>query len=268
MSWQGCPNVPRLNVPHACICTAVARTCGTYNRVTSGHSGGDIGVSNHASQAMLSLVHMAGCLWRVYPLAGLVTMVLQDLLSLVGSHRQHRACCMSPMNTGPAVCPCACLSHRPLILQIYILSAFSEIGLRWVPQNPNDDYSTLVQAMAWCREATSHYLNQCWPKSLSSYGVTRPQWVKTCGHVHAVAQCLSWCDGATCMMCHPYMQDLLLVLALYWLTFHLAALLVLSKSRNWPHYIYLYSWKISRVYENISLINTSNQTTSDIRGPF
>ena len=38
-----------------------------------------------------------------------------------------------------------------------------------------DDQSTLVQVMAWCRQATSHYLNQCWPRSLPPYGVTRPQ---------------------------------------------------------------------------------------------
>ena len=31
--------------------------------------------------------------------------------------------------------------------------------------------------MAWCRRATSHYLSQCWPRSLSPYGVSRPQWV-------------------------------------------------------------------------------------------
>ena len=29
--------------------------------------------------------------------------------------------------------------------------------------------------MAWCRQAPSHYLSQCWPRSLSPYGVTRPQ---------------------------------------------------------------------------------------------
>ena len=34
------------------------------------------------------------------------------------------------------------------------------------------------QVMACCRQATSHYLNQCWPRSVSPYGVTRPQWVK------------------------------------------------------------------------------------------
>ena len=29
--------------------------------------------------------------------------------------------------------------------------------------------------MAWCLQAKSHYLSQCWPRSLSPYGVTRPQ---------------------------------------------------------------------------------------------
>ena len=36
--------------------------------------------------------------------------------------------------------------------------------------NHVDDKSTLVQAMAWCCRATSHYLNQCWPRSLTPYG--------------------------------------------------------------------------------------------------
>ena len=31
--------------------------------------------------------------------------------------------------------------------------------------------------MAWCSQAASHYLSQCWPRSLLPYGVTRPQWV-------------------------------------------------------------------------------------------
>ena len=42
-----------------------------------------------------------------------------------------------------------------------------------------DDQSTLVQVMAWCRQATSHYLSQCWSRSLSPYGVTRPEWVNS-----------------------------------------------------------------------------------------
>ena len=32
--------------------------------------------------------------------------------------------------------------------------------------------------MVWCHQATSHYLTQCLPRSASTYGVTRLQWVK------------------------------------------------------------------------------------------
>ena len=52
-----------------------------------------------------------------------------------------------------------------------------ESVLIWMSLDFTDDQSTLVQVMAWCRQATSHYLGQCWPRSLSPYGVTRPQWV-------------------------------------------------------------------------------------------
>ena len=53
-----------------------------------------------------------------------------------------------------------------------------EIALIWMPLDFSDDQSTLVQAMAWCCQATSHYLSQCWPRSLSPCGVTGPEWVK------------------------------------------------------------------------------------------
>ena len=42
--------------------------------------------------------------------------------------------------------------------------------------------SKLAQVMAWCRQATSHYLSQCWPRSLSPYGVTRLQSVDSWRH--------------------------------------------------------------------------------------
>ena len=50
----------------------------------------------------------------------------------------------------------------------------NEIALRWMPLEITDDKSTLVQVMAWCRQATSHYLSQCWPRPMSPYGVSRP----------------------------------------------------------------------------------------------
>ena len=51
--------------------------------------------------------------------------------------------------------------------------------LRWMPGNLVVDQSTLAQVMAWCHEATSHYLSQCLPRSMSPYGTTRPQWVNS-----------------------------------------------------------------------------------------
>ena len=40
--------------------------------------------------------------------------------------------------------------------------------------------------MAWCHQATSHYLSQCWHRSMSPYGVTRPQWVKAGCHIYVL----------------------------------------------------------------------------------
>ena len=42
-----------------------------------------------------------------------------------------------------------------------------------------DPKSTSFQVMAWCRQATSHYLSQCWHSFMLPYGVTRPQSVNT-----------------------------------------------------------------------------------------
>ena len=56
-----------------------------------------------------------------------------------------------------------------------------EIALIWMPLDFTDDQSTLVQVMAWCHQATNHYLSQCWPRFLSPYGITGPQWVKVQG---------------------------------------------------------------------------------------
>ena len=53
------------------------------------------------------------------------------------------------------------------------------IAVRWMSFVLIDDKSTLVQLMAWCRQATSHYQSQCWPSFMSPYGVTRPQWVNS-----------------------------------------------------------------------------------------
>ena len=75
-------------------------------------------------------------------------------------------------------------NFRYLILQIIsVIDGWGisrERALRWMSTDFIDDKSTLDQVMAWCRQATSHYLSQCWPRSMSSYGITGPQWVKNC----------------------------------------------------------------------------------------
>ena len=66
--------------------------------------------------------------------------------------------------------------------QILVIDSWGiscEIALDWMSLDLTEDKSTLVQVMAWCRQATSHYLSQCWPRSVSPYGVTRPQWVNS-----------------------------------------------------------------------------------------
>ena len=58
-----------------------------------------------------------------------------------------------------------------------ILRSLYDNALRWIPRNITDDKSTLVHVTC-CLTAPSHYLSQCWPRSMSPYGVIRPQWGK------------------------------------------------------------------------------------------
>ena len=54
---------------------------------------------------------------------------------------------------------------------------FSDLWLMYLLWNCPKMNIIVLQVMAWCRQATSHYLSQCWPSSMSPYGITRPQWV-------------------------------------------------------------------------------------------
>ena len=67
---------------------------------------------------------------------------------------------------------CVILQHMQMI---DIVSISRSTVLRWIPKDFTDDKSTLVQVMAWCHQATSHHLSQCWPRSMSPYGISRPQ---------------------------------------------------------------------------------------------
>ena len=65
-----------------------------------------------------------------------------------------------------------------LIIETSSLGIRCEIRFGWMFQI-HTNKSTLVQVITWCRQATSHYLNQCWRRSMSSYSVTRPQRIST-----------------------------------------------------------------------------------------
>ena len=89
-----------------------------------------------------------------------------------------------PMHCLNSLSPQICWYFKPVILQcilmvmIYILSIPNEIVLKCIPQNFSDDKSTLIHIMAWCHHRTIHYLSQCWPRSMLSYGIARSQWVE------------------------------------------------------------------------------------------
>ena len=55
---------------------------------------------------------------------------------------------------------------------------FFKILVFWFKFHRSSFKTALVQVMAWCRQATSHYLTQCQPIHMLPYGVIRPQWVK------------------------------------------------------------------------------------------
>ena len=52
---------------------------------------------------------------------------------------------------------------------------WSQINKFWIIQWTK----VFVQVMAWCHQATSHYLNQCYQRTMMACGVTRLQWVNS-----------------------------------------------------------------------------------------
>ena len=48
-----------------------------------------------------------------------------------------------------------------------VVSTSCKFAHRWMSQTTFGDKSTLVQVMAWWRQAASHYLSQCWSRCIS-----------------------------------------------------------------------------------------------------
>ena len=71
-----------------------------------------------------------------------------------------------------------------------------------IPKSPTGDLSTLVQVMAQCRQANSHYLNQFWFRSVLPLGITRPQCFKlflcVLWNTRSILYQACWCPGYWC----------------------------------------------------------------------
>ena len=62
---------------------------------------------------------------------------------------------------GPS-CRKPTVSSWPLTDVVVIFKVWFSIAHRWMQLILTNEESTLVQVMAWCLVAPSHYLNQCW----------------------------------------------------------------------------------------------------------
>ena len=92
------------------------------------------------------------------------------------SHANSSSCLLSTLNLltpGRWGCNLESMTFK-LVIQNSSMGTDYEIVLRWMPQVPTNEKSTLVQVIAWCwcHQATNHCLSRCWPRSLLPYGIT------------------------------------------------------------------------------------------------
>ena len=75
------------------------------------------------------------------------------------------------------------------VLLISISISLYDNALTWMSQSLTYDKPKWVQVMACCCQATSHYLSQCWPRLVSWYSITRPQWVNYIPRIRRIGGC-------------------------------------------------------------------------------
>ena len=76
-----------------------------------------------------------------------------------------RRLCVNSMAPGRPGCHFKTAIFSLVLLIGFFRSSYDN-ALRWMPWDLTNDKSTLVQVMAWCCQATSHYLSQSWPSSV------------------------------------------------------------------------------------------------------
>ena len=73
---------------------------------------------------------------------------------------------INPLSLGKFSSISKCVSLKHFVMND-IWNSFCAIDLSQMPAGLIDDKSAMAQVMAWCRQATSHYLSQGCPRSMS-----------------------------------------------------------------------------------------------------
>ena len=141
------------------------------------HPGTDLGVPQY-SQVVCDCSSRRSCQWSSWSVTSVTDAPPSAAENNEGWWKSIIKCYVNSLAPGRSECDLKNVIFN-LVLLIGIFSSHDN-ALRWMPQDLTDDKSTLVQVMAWCRQATSHYLSRCWLSSLLPYGVSRPQWVNSC----------------------------------------------------------------------------------------
>ena len=96
---------------------------------------------------------------------------------------------------------CMILKHIS-VSEIFIISCGT--ALKWMPQDHTDDELSVVQVMAWCRQATSHYLSQVWPWYMPPCHVASPGHNASKNHLQFWNNILTLTPNYICSPTQPF----------------------------------------------------------------
>ena len=143
------------------------------------------------------------------------------------------------------------LKIKPLNFSMHSNNATSSVDKWWMPRDLTDDKRTLVQEMAWCRQATSHYLNQCWPSCMRPQCVTRPQWVK---RLHASSN-----KSHEILLCVPTNPASLRPIMTPSLLIEVCIDAIHVRVQGFKDFIAVQSWQVHKCNTNTDIIQTMTQ---------
>ena len=114
--------------------------------------------------------------------------------------------------------------------------------------------SILAQLMAWCLQAASHYLIQCWPRSMVPYDVNRPQCIKSTYRWLIARLCCLQCvsNGDTVVL--PWAIDIIMSHLFYRF---LSTLRIMATSLSSLWETYGYSLKNSGNFRSLLFLQNS-----------